>query len=121
MDFALTEPGWFATAFAIPLGPAGAPDDEPGLFGILTAVLDELVSSGAIAPAARPGAEYVAWSAVHGIATLLSGSLRNLPPPRRTPRSSESSTPRPSDRDHPKPVNRAPALHGKSQPPLSER
>ena len=80
VDFALTEPGWFATAFAIPLGPAGAPDDEPGLFGILTAVLDELVSSGAIAPAARPGAEYVAWSAVHGIATLLSGSLRNLPP-----------------------------------------
>jgi len=43
-------------------------------------VLDELVTSGAIAPEARPGAEYVAWSAVHGIATLLtSGSLRNLP------------------------------------------
>jgi AcrR family transcriptional regulator len=81
VDFALTEPGWFATAFAIPLAPPGAPDDEPGLFGILTAVLDELVSSGAIAPAARPGAEYVAWSAVHGIATLLtSGSLRDLPP-----------------------------------------
>ena len=43
-------------------------------------MLDELVTSGAIAPEARPGAEYVAWSAVHGIATLLtSGSLRNLP------------------------------------------
>jgi AcrR family transcriptional regulator len=81
VEFALTEPGWFATAFAIPLGPAGAPDDDPGLFGILTAVLDELVRCGAISPAVRPGAEYVAWSAVHGIATLLtSGSLRDLPP-----------------------------------------
>lgn len=77
VDFALTEPGWFAAAFAIPLGP----NDEPGLFGILSAVLDGLVSSGAICPAVRPGAEYVAWSSVHGIATLLtSGSLRDLPP-----------------------------------------
>lgn len=80
VEFALTEPGWFATAFAIPLGLPVAPDDDPGLFGILAAVLDELVRSGAIRPGARPGAEYVAWSAVHGIATLLTGgSLRNLP------------------------------------------
>ena len=84
VEFALTEPGWFATAFAIPLGPPAAPGDDPGLFGILASVLDELVSSSAIPPAARPGAEYVAWSAVHGIATLLtSGSLRDLPPAER--------------------------------------
>jgi len=80
VEFALAEPGWFATAFAIPLGPPAAPEGDPGLFGILVAVLDELASSGAIPSAARPGAEYVAWSAVHGIATLLtSGSLRGLP------------------------------------------
>jgi AcrR family transcriptional regulator len=85
VEFALTEPGWFATAFAIPLdipadGPGEDPGEDPGLFGILVSMLDELVTSGAIAPEARPGAEYVAWSAVHGIATLTaSGSLRNLP------------------------------------------
>jgi AcrR family transcriptional regulator len=80
VEFALTEPGWFATAFAIPLD-LPEPSD---LYVILVSALDELVSSGAIAPEARPGAEYVAWSAVHGIATLLtSGSLRNLPPAER--------------------------------------
>jgi AcrR family transcriptional regulator len=81
VEFALAEPGWFAAAFAVPLRPADALDDEPGLYGILAAVLDELVRCGAISPAVRPGAEYVAWSAVHGIATLLTGgSLRDLPP-----------------------------------------
>jgi AcrR family transcriptional regulator len=115
VEFALIEPGWFATAFAIPLttepgdpepagcadvdlagagdaGPAGSGDTGPAgdaglgeardgdeLFAILVSTLDELVSAGAIPPEARPGAEYVAWSAVHGIATLLTdGSLRNL-------------------------------------------
>jgi AcrR family transcriptional regulator len=80
VEFALSEPGWFAAAFAVPLSPSAVPGDDPGLFAILTAVLDELASSGAIPPAARPGAEYVAWSAVHGIATLLAGgTLRDLP------------------------------------------
>jgi AcrR family transcriptional regulator len=84
VEFALTEPGWFATAFALPLdtSPTGIQDAQPDseLFGILVSALDDLVSSGAIPPEARPGAEYVAWSAVHGIATLLTdGSLRDLP------------------------------------------
>jgi AcrR family transcriptional regulator len=89
VEFALTEPGWFATAFAIPLDmpldmPPDGPTDDFDLFAILVRVLDELVSSGAIAPEARPGAEYVAWAAVHGIATLLTeGSLRNLRPAER--------------------------------------
>jgi AcrR family transcriptional regulator len=93
VEFALTEPGWFATAFAVPLGtppdeptdtPPDGPTDAPDLFAILVTVLDELVSSGAIPTEARPGAEYVAWASVHGIATLLTeGSLRNLPPGER--------------------------------------
>jgi AcrR family transcriptional regulator len=85
VEFALTEPGWFATAFAIPLDmPPDGPADDSDLYAILVSVLDELVSSGAIAPEARPGAEYVAWASVHGIATLLTeGSLRNLPPTER--------------------------------------
>jgi AcrR family transcriptional regulator len=82
VEFALTEPGWFATAFAIPLDLP--PDESSDLFGIVVSVLDDLVSSGAIAAEARPGAEYVAWSNVHGLATLLSsGSLRDLPPDER--------------------------------------
>jgi Tetracyclin repressor-like, C-terminal domain len=47
-------------------------------------VLDELVATGAITSEARVRAEYVAWSSVHGIATLLAGgSLRDLPPSER--------------------------------------
>lgn len=85
VEFALTEPGWFATAFAIPLETPSEDPTDLDLYAILVSVLDELVATGAIAPEARPGAEYVAWSAVHGIATLLtSGSLRNLPPTERT-------------------------------------
>jgi hypothetical protein len=43
-----------------------------------------LVVAGAITPEARVRAEYVAWSSVHGIATLLAGgSLRDLPPVER--------------------------------------
>jgi AcrR family transcriptional regulator len=84
VEFAIMEPGWFATAFDIPLEAVDGPEDYPELFGILVAVLDDLASTGAIGPEARPGAEYVAWSSVHGIATLVSsGSLRNLPPAER--------------------------------------
>jgi hypothetical protein len=50
------------------------------LFNILTRALDDLVTAHAMPAGSRPGAEYVAWSAVHGIATLLTeGPLRNLP------------------------------------------
>ena len=39
---------------------------------------------GAIPPERRPGAEYGAWSAVHGLSTLLiDGPLRDLPEPER--------------------------------------
>lgn len=85
VQFALAEPGWFHTAFAIPLATATIQADEHRrLFEILVATLDDLVSTGAIPPHCRPGAEYVAWSAVHGIATLLTdGSLRHLPADQR--------------------------------------
>ncbi len=45
-------------------------------YQILVDALDRLVRSGAIAPAAREGAEIVAWSSVHGLASLVvEGSL----------------------------------------------
>jgi AcrR family transcriptional regulator len=86
VEFATTEPGWFRTAFAVPrtthafapgegVGPGGL-----GPYDLLGARLDELVDVGAMPPQRRPGAEYAAWSAVHGLATLVNdGPLRDLP------------------------------------------
>lgn len=81
VDFALTEPGWFRTAFGCC---QGAPDMDVASprhpYRILNDLLDEMVDTGALAPERRPGAEYAAWSAVHGISTLLlDGPLRDLP------------------------------------------
>ena len=42
-----------------------------GPFQLLVDTLDEMVRAGAIAPAAREGAEVAAWSAVHGLSSLL--------------------------------------------------
>lgn len=86
VDFALAEPGWFRTAFGVPRsldpGRAGAGGDP---YAILNALLDRLVSSGALPAARRAGAEYAAWAAVHGLATLeLDGPLRDLPASERT-------------------------------------
>jgi AcrR family transcriptional regulator len=89
IDFARTEPGWFRTAFSsaqphpVPGAPRAQPDgpDElPGPFDLLSGCLDELVAAGVLPPARRPGAEYAAWSAVHGTSSLLlDGPLRALP------------------------------------------
>jgi hypothetical protein len=45
----------------------------------LGAALDGLVEAGVLPPERRPGAEFLAWSAVHGLAMLLiDGPLRGL-------------------------------------------
>ena len=86
VEFAVTEPGWFRTAFAVPpsvhgfAAGEGAGDSGLGPYELLGARLDELVSVGAFPSRRRPGAEYAAWSAVHGLSTLLTGGpLRDLP------------------------------------------
>lgn len=81
VEFAVTEPGWFRTAFgpAHPAEPTTTPAERDP-FTMLNIVLDELVAVGALPTERRPGAEYAAWSAVHGIATLLvDGPLADLP------------------------------------------
>jgi AcrR family transcriptional regulator len=87
LEFALTEPGLFATAFAVPrhlefaTGEAAAGAGERTPFQLLGAALDELVAAGVLPPERRPQAEYAIWSSVHGLAMLLSqGPLRQLPP-----------------------------------------
>jgi AcrR family transcriptional regulator len=85
LRFARSEPGLFRTAFSVPtdLRQATSPEraGESGLtpFQLLTAALDELVVTGVLAPVRRPEAEYLAWSAVHGLAVLvLDGPLRGF-------------------------------------------
>jgi AcrR family transcriptional regulator len=84
IEFALTEPGWFRTAFApaqVPFAPKrGVDDGARGPYEILSARLDELVEVGALPADRRPRAEYAAWSMVHGLSSLLvEGPLRGIP------------------------------------------
>lgn len=85
LRFALEEPGLFRTAFSASenLRSAASPAraGEGGLtpFQLLEAALDGLVEAGVLPRKRRPGAEFLAWSAVHGLAMLLiDGPLRSL-------------------------------------------
>src|SRR3712207_297854 len=85
MRFAQEEPGLFRTAFsasdnlrnAASPERAGAGDQTP--FQLLGSALDGLVEAGVLPRERRPGAEFLAWSAVHGLSMLLiDGPLREL-------------------------------------------
>lgn len=91
IGFALEEPGWFETGFFGALREEPAPADGAGSqagpsatvppFLLLVEALDQCVEAGVLAPARRPGAEFVCWSAVHGFAELvLHGPLHGVPP-----------------------------------------
>lgn len=77
---------WVAVlaAFSVPADMATATDPAKAgatslrtPFQLLGGTLDELVAAGAMPVARRPGAEFLAWSAVHGLAVLLiDGPLR---------------------------------------------
>lgn len=86
LRFAMDEPGLFRTAFGVPtdLSRAGsaASAGECGRtpFQLLSDTLDEMLETGVLPKEQRPGAELLAWSAVHGLAILaLEGPLRSLP------------------------------------------
>jgi len=85
MRFAQAQPGLFRTAFwaSRDLKKTASPDrrSEGGKtpFEWLSSALDELVESGALPADRRENAEFLAWSAVHGLATLLiDGPLQAL-------------------------------------------
>lgn len=90
LRFAQTEPGLFRTAFAnhIDLRDA-ATGDSAGPHGrtpfqLLSDALDALVDAGVLPVDRRAGAEFVAWSSVHGLAMLvIDGPLRGLDPDQR--------------------------------------
>lgn len=87
LHFARAEPGLFRTAFASSENLRSEDADprkagESGLnpFELLGAALDRMLAAGIIDATQRPGAEYLAWSAVHGLAVLvIDGPLRVLP------------------------------------------
>ncbi|MFT3801071.1 MAG: TetR/AcrR family transcriptional regulator [Burkholderiaceae bacterium] len=89
LRYAQAEPGLFKTAFTVPdpIDPDPPPDPAKAgrsgrnPFELLGDALDRMVQAGLLAPDRRPGAEYLAWSAVHGLAYLvLDGPLRAAPP-----------------------------------------
>jgi AcrR family transcriptional regulator len=77
LKFALAETGLFRTAFSVPDRVEGDADaakaGKSGLnpFQLLSAALDLMVEAGALPRERRLGAEYLAWSAVHGLAFLI--------------------------------------------------
>lgn len=85
LRFAQAEPGLFRTAFVVSkdgegdIGAEGKGASGLGPFQLLGAAIDRLVDAGLLDAAQRPGAEYLAWSAVHGLALLIiDGPLRGL-------------------------------------------
>jgi AcrR family transcriptional regulator len=86
LRFAMREPGMFRTAFSVP-PPVHSPDPantaSMGLnpFQLLSLALDRMQESGLLRGKSREGAEYLAWSTVHGLALLvLDGPLHEMPP-----------------------------------------
>lgn len=85
LHFAQEEPGLFRTAFSASedLRGAASPEraGEGGLtpFQLLGTALDDLAEAGVLPEERRPGAEFLAWSAVHGLGMLLiEGPLRGM-------------------------------------------
>ncbi|MEO6815463.1 MAG: TetR/AcrR family transcriptional regulator [Edaphobacter sp.] len=86
LGFAMREPGMFRTAFSVP-PPIHSPDPantaSMGLnpFQLLSLALDRMQESGLLKGKGREGAEYLAWSTVHGLALLvIEGPLHAMPP-----------------------------------------
>lgn len=92
LKFAVAETGLFRMAFAPlegvriagdarePADPANAGKSGLNPFQLLSAALDAMVEAGALPPTRRPGAEFLAWSSVHGLAMLIiDGPLLGMP------------------------------------------
>ena len=86
--FAREEPGLFRTAFSVPdnlqhaADPAKAGRSGLTPFQLVGAALDGLVRVGVLSLERRVNAEFLAWSAVHGLGMLvIDGPLRGLTDP----------------------------------------
>ena len=87
IKFASLEPGLLRTAFAIPDGLKGQPvpeksgDSGKTPFQLLSDAIDLMLEAGLLPKAKRLGAEFLAWSSVHGLSMLMiDGPLRSFSP-----------------------------------------
>lgn len=78
IDFALIEPELFDTAF-VPAAAAPTRPDEPSAWQVLVDGVQELVDAGALRQDAATDAALIAWSGVHGIASIQRRALRVNP------------------------------------------
>lgn len=78
IDFAVAEPHLFDTAFA-PTATEPTLSEEPSAWGVLRACVEAAGSSGGIDPARLADAPLVAWTAVHGAATILVRAATPVP------------------------------------------
>ncbi|MEG0974752.1 MAG: WHG domain-containing protein [Comamonas sp.] len=91
LRFAEDETGWFRTAFAagafdveVPPDPSRTADKGLNPYELLSYALDAMAAAGVLPPERRPGAEFLAWSTVHGMAMLsIDGPLRGATPEQR--------------------------------------
>ena len=83
VEFALAHPELFEVMFgrsgAHTLAPRDPAEDGSGTYALLGSALDDLVRSGVLAAARRPGAELKAWVTVHGFARLCLDGAVKLP------------------------------------------
>lgn len=71
--FAVSHPRLFELAFTpCPVEPPGP--EQPNAWGVLVEAIDEMVSTNAIPPGRRTAAPLIAWSAVHGLANILTAT-----------------------------------------------
>ena len=76
VDHVVAEPGLFQVACRHDRGRPGGPDP----YALLEGCIDDLVRTGLLPADRRPDAAPAAWTAVHGLAVLLTeGPLRRLP------------------------------------------
>ena len=78
IGFAVAEPHLFDTAFT-PTAAAPSTPEEPSAWGVLLACIEAAGSSGGIDPARLADAPLVAWTAVHGAATILVRAATPVP------------------------------------------
>lgn len=71
--FAVAEPHLFAMAFAPCEAPPPRPD-EPDAWALLVGALDDVASTGGLAPLPPMAAPVAAWATVHGLAGLVTGT-----------------------------------------------
>lgn len=85
LQFALDEPGWFRTAFCTPNDlteqtPEKRSEKGRTPYELLCEVMDNYVQAGLLPQSQRSGAEFMAWSAVHGLALFfIDGPLNKMP------------------------------------------